>query len=156
MKFFLCIIIVFSTTRFLSQNCKGKIDDIISRAKLIDSEIAAYKKIEKYKDSTSFKNYYVLNDTIQKIEISTVEKFTLKRVNWYYHHSNLIYIEQIWSDTLNEKIIDSQKIIIQSNKIIAWLNTNNQLIDFNTNEYNQLCLQIIEYGLYQKKLMEAD
>jgi len=154
MKFLLYFILVLSSTQFYSQNYKGKIDFAISTAKQIDSDLNTFTKIEKYKDSISSKNYYILNDTIQKIEISTIENSTLKKVNWYYHNSTLIFIEKLWCDDVSHKTIDSEKIIVQNTKIIAWLNSNNQLIDFNTNEYNQLCLQIIEYGMYQKNLIE--
>jgi len=154
MKFLLCFILVLSSTQFHSQNYKGKIDFAISIAKQIDSELDTYKKIEKYKDSISSKNYYTYNDTIQKIEISTIENNTVKKVNWYYHNTNLFYIEKLWSHNSNQKILDSEKIIIEKNKIVAWLNSNSQLIDFNTHEYNQLCLQIIEYGTFQKNLIE--
>jgi len=153
MRFILFLSFLIPLNSF-SQNVTTKIDGIFSIAKQINADLNTYTKIEKYKDSISSKNFYTLNDTIQKIEISTSENETLKIVNWYYLNSNLIYIEQLWLKAKSFKIIDSEKIIIQNNKIIAWLNTNNQLIDFNTNEYNQLCLKIVEYGLIQKNLLQ--
>ena len=154
MRFIIILFLIVNSFLGFSQSYKGKIDNAIAVAKKIDSELSNYTKIEKYKDSISSKNYYILNDTIQKIEISTIENSTLKKVNWYYHNSTLIYVEKLWCDNVSHKTIDSEKIIVQNTKIIAWLNSNNQLIDFNTNEYNQLCLQIIEYGMCQKNLKE--
>lgn len=154
MRFNLNILFLLISTTTFSQNYKGKIDSTIYIAKQIDTDLNTFTKIEKYKDSISSKNYYINYGVIQKIEISTIENNTLKKVNWYYKNSSLIYIEKLWCDNARQKTIDSEKIIIQNNKIIAWLNSNNQLIDFNTSEYNQLCLQIIEYGLYQKNLIE--
>ncbi|MDX2171949.1 MAG: hypothetical protein SFY56_02440 [Bacteroidota bacterium] len=154
MRFVIILFLIVNVFLGFSQSYKGKIDNAIAMAKKIDSDLNTYTKIEKYKDSLSSKIFYTLNDTIQKIEISTIENNTLKKVNWYYQNINLFYIEKLWCENSTQKLIDSEKIIIESNKIIAWLNANNQLIDFNTNEYNQLCLKIIEYGTYQKNLIE--
>lgn len=153
-KITLVIFIFLFITTCYSQNDKSKIDYFISKAKQIDSELNNFTKIEKYKDSIGSKNFYTLNDTLQKIEISTIENNTLKKVNWYYHNTTLFYIEKLWNDITSQKLIDSEKIIIEKNKIIAWLNANNQLIDFNTNDYNQLCIQIIEFGNYLKNNKE--
>ncbi len=149
-KITLVIFISLLITTCFSQNYKGTIDSVFSIVKQINSDLDSFTKIEKYKDSISFKNYYILNKELKKAEVSTIENGTLKNVSWYFYNSNLIYSERVWLDNKGIKIMDSEKVIVQNNKIIAWLNSSNQLIDFNTNEYNQLCIKLIEFGDYLK------
>lgn len=137
-------LILNSFNSIFSQNDFPEVKTIQQKVNIINSSLGQLKIIQTQKDTLGFKKIY-FNDTIQKIEICSIENRNIeKKVAWFYVNKYPIYIEKNWTDIKSFKIIDNEKIYINNKKIILWLDFNDKPVDLNISENKTVCDMIID------------
>lgn len=142
---FICLILN-SFNSIFSQNDFPEVKIIQQKVNIINSSLGQLKILEIQKDTLGFKKIY-FNDTIQKIEICSIENRNIeKRVAWFYVNKCPIYIEKNWTDLKSFKVIDNEKMYLNNKEIILWLDFNDKPVDLNSSENKAVCDRIIDYS----------
>ena len=134
------------TNQLFSQAEKPDTSDI--HATILDTRrnIAQYKKVEKVHTPTDEKFVYKDGEEIKLITIRTTDKGIEKNVAWFYSKGQLIYTEQYWLDPVTAKITDNEKFYLHKGQLIAWVNTENKLVDNSSSEFRTLESSLNKFG----------
>ena len=111
----------------------------------IKNNIANFQKVEKFKNNNLGYRYVYLKDKeIQLITLLAKDGSIDKNVEWYFSKGQLIYSQQIWTDTTTGKIVDNEKFYLSNGQLIAWIN-GEKTIDNSSQEFKDANNQLIAY-----------
>jgi len=122
-----------------------QITDIDKARREIKNNIQNFQKIEKIRDSTGSRYVYFKEKELQLITVFCEDKNIDKSVEWYFSNGQLIYSEQIWTDTKSSKTIDNEKFYLSNGHLIAWTKENNP-VDNTSQEFKDVDVQLFTYA----------
>ncbi len=143
------LIIVFSTSCIYSQTQDKRITEIDKITQRIKNNISNYQKTVFEKDSTGKKYVYKDNYGLKLIIIENKEKinekYTHKKVAWYFSNGHLIYTEQTWTEHATNKIKDHQKCYLDDTHLIFWKKFE-QIVDPSSEDFKGLNKELTAFG----------
>jgi hypothetical protein len=142
--FFTCIVLTFSVS---AQTEKQTMLDIDKTINDIKSKISTFQKIEKINTNDGYRFVFLKDKELQLITVRQIEENVEKNVEWYYVNGVLIYAETIWLDSTTKKIVKNEKLYLDSEHLIAWINTENKLVDNNSSEFKTVSTELVAYGI---------
>ena len=91
----------------------------------IKNNLKNYEKVEKFKDTTTFKIYYKENKEVQLISTySTDQKQNLIYLKeWYFYNGQIIFSEQITTDVKSKIIIAKEQMYFQNQHLLSWVHS---------------------------------
>ena len=79
-----------------------------------------FKKVEKLKDTTGYRNAYFKGKKLQLISAYYKDTSTIKKVDWYFQKGLLIFSEKLWTDRKTNDTLDYEKYYLSNERLIAW------------------------------------
>ncbi|WP_027420274.1 hypothetical protein [Crocinitomix catalasitica] len=111
----------------------------------IKNSIKTLTEINEYKDSLSFKNFYLKEDKLQLIQVKSTQNNIVKIVEYYFKDEFLIYIEQQWLDLETGKVISLQKSYWKNRELIKWSTSEDGEIDKSSQKYLAFEAEVLNY-----------
>ena len=111
----------------------------------IKNSIKTLTEINEYKDSLSFKNFYLKEDKLQLIQVKSTQNNIVKIVEYYFKDEFLIYIEQQWLDLETDKVISLQKSYWKNRELIKWSTSEDGEIDKSSQKHLAFEAEVLNY-----------
>lgn len=86
----------------------------------IKSNLSDFKKVQKSKDSTGYRNAYFKEKKLQLVSAFYNDTSTIKHVDWYFQKGQLIFSEQLWTDVKTKDTLNRERFYLQNERLIAW------------------------------------
>lgn len=117
--------------------------------------IGTYQKIEKFKDSTGYRDVFIKDKELQLVIVDfkdkqDADKLIDKKVEWYFSKGELIFSQQIWTDLKSDKIVDNERFYICNGHLIKWFKFKNWM-DKNEQEFKDADRKLVEYAIKLKE-----
>ncbi len=80
----------------MANDTEQQIRDIDKFRENIKNNISNFRKIEKYKDSLSYREIYVKDNVLLLVKVQQMDNKIEKNVEWYFLNGQLMYSEVKW------------------------------------------------------------
>ncbi len=130
----------------ISTDTAQQIREIEKFKENIKNNINNFQKIEKYKDSLSFRNVYFKDKVLQLVKVQQIDNKVEKNVEWYFLDEQMIYAEVIWINIETKQNINHEKCYLNRWQMIAWVNNENKFIDLKSTEFKLRESELVAYG----------
>lgn len=134
------------TTGLFSQVGRTDTIDIHKAVQEIKANKGKYQEVEKVHTVTDDKYVYLKGNETKLITIKTLYNGIEKHVSWFYSNGQLIYTEQLGIDPASKKIVDNEKCYLRNGQLIAWVNTDNKLVDNSSSDFKTLESSLNKFG----------
>ena len=118
---FLFLICGFAGTSF-AQTDSLQILEINKVKTQIKDSISTYQELDKAEEAGGgYRHAYLKNKELVLTIIYHNEQNIDKYVEWYFSNGQMLYSEQIWTNTKTGKIVDDEKFYFVDGRLFAWI-----------------------------------
>ena len=121
--------------------------DIDQATNEIKSKISSFRKIEKINNSEGSRFVFLKDKELQLITVQQIGPDVEKNVEWYYINGVLTYSETKWLDKKSQQIVFNEKEYLRNGHLIAWINSENKLVDSTRLEFKTIDTALAAYGI---------
>jgi len=124
---------------------KEQIADIDNMSWEIKANLNKYTKTVKVSDSTVYRYVFMKGSELKQITVFGKDQNIDKYVVWYFHNEQLIYSEQLWTDSSIPKMIDNEKFYLDNEHLFVWFK-DNKCIDNSSSDFKKMADDLTDYA----------
>lgn len=145
-RFLFSISLLLVSFAAAAQLSSEEIDFIDGAREQIKNNMASYKKVEKFRDSSGAQYAFLENKILRMVQAKAREGTVDKKIEWYFLNNQLIYCEQVWTIVSTGQIFNNEKLYLKNGHLAVWLKTGNKPTPPTSPEFKETDFYLSDYG----------